>query len=100
MHWVARTDAPVGAWVPSARVELSTVFKKDGDPVALSLANVSHVDATQSVSQTASLKDSIGAQVALTRLLSPTSALTIGLNARADGDNSVYGAWVGMTIGF
>lgn len=100
VHWVSRTDAPVGAWVPSARVELSTVVKKDGDPVNLTLANVSHVDATQSVSQTASLKDSIGAQLAVTRLISATSALSIGVNIRTDGDKSAYSAWVGMNIGF
>jgi uncharacterized protein YhjY with autotransporter beta-barrel domain len=98
LQWVGAADSNIGAWVPSGRVEYRHALNDDPVTETLTLSNVAHVDATQSVATGSHLKSGVGVQLQLNRVMSKTSSLSLGIAANDESGTTGYSMWVGFNF--
>ena len=98
LQWVGAADSAVGAWIPSGRVEYRHALNDDPVTETLALANVAHVDATQSVATGSHLRSGVGVQFQLNRVMSKSSTLSLGIATNDESGTTGYSMWVGFNF--
>lgn len=98
LQWVGATHSNVGEWIPSGRVEYRHALNEDPVMERLSLSNVAHADATQSVATGSHLQSGIGVQLQLNRVMSKSSALSLGIATSDTSGTTGYSFWVGFNF--
>lgn len=98
LQWVSATNSNVGEWIPSGRVEYRHAVNEDPVMARLTLNNVTHADATQSVATGSHLQSGIGVQLQLNRVMSKSTALSLGIATSDTNGTTGYSMWVGFNF--
>jgi hypothetical protein len=96
----ADLGASQSEWRPVVRLSLAQPVRQRGKDVNLTLAHVSHTDATQTVSLADRDKPSLNAQAQIVRNLTHDSQISLGLNVSLADTTNVYGGHVRYLLSF